>query len=450
MQDSPHYKKTTIESISSDLRGIGFIDEKEYLFRYVNIGDEVTFQERGRGKRKHTVISEIDRKTPIIAPCKHFTECGGCAGQHISYENQFQYKTKPIAEKFETEYSKTPELVYAEKIYGQRNRMDFGVFPGPIVGLHPAGNFRRITDIENCLIQNEFANSELEIFRKLITEFPDIAQDRKKESGFLKYITLRNGINTGDNLNIFTFSEGFENSIREKEFEDAVLKNSKAENIVFCYNRRKAEVSASGKFKTIRGNHFYKEEILGKKFDIPFDSFFQPNPSGFLPILNFIKERIGSFDTDTLIDFFCGTGFFSRIFGDKFKTLHGFEFTESAVTEAVKILANEFPEKEIHFEKADLLQMKESLVSAIGDMGNASVILDPPRNGAGRKLMEFLGQSEAKEIFYVSCNPHSQLADLEFISGNFAIRDVLITDPYPHTPHLESVVWLVKRIDREL
>ncbi|EMP09423.1 tRNA (Uracil-5-)-methyltransferase domain protein, partial [Leptospira interrogans serovar Pyrogenes str. 200701872] len=66
----------------------------------------------------------------------------------------------------------------------------------------------------------------------------------------------------------------------------------------------------------------YKELVCGKEFRVPFDSFFQPNPEGFPPILDFIEKEIPD-SFDHLVDLFCGSGFFSRIFAHKFLKITG-------------------------------------------------------------------------------------------------------------------------------
>ncbi|NUM42833.1 MAG: hypothetical protein HUU45_14535 [Leptospiraceae bacterium] len=262
-------KNIVIRNILSNLKGEGVLEDTPYSFPYTNIGDEVIFEERGRGKRKHFVVSAIIRKKEIQPKCSHFTHCGGCAGQHFSYEEQFELKTNFYKEKIFNEFSITPILISANKEYNYRNRMDFAVFPGKIVGLHQAGNFRKIIDIEHCHLQNDFANNELTKFKNTLHNFPEIIYNRKTEEGFLKYITFRRGVFSSDNIAILTFVKGFENTNEFTKLKSAILQSLESKNIVFCFNRKKAEVSASGEFIAIRGNHFYEEILFEKVFKIP-------------------------------------------------------------------------------------------------------------------------------------------------------------------------------------
>ncbi|MCB1177698.1 MAG: class I SAM-dependent RNA methyltransferase, partial [Leptospiraceae bacterium] len=149
----PIYVK--IESLDHDLNGVAYFNERSYQFKYVLPGDEITFLPLGRGKRRWNKI--LDKSSDITnAKCKHFSICGGCRGQHIEYDKQFELKTKPIIDYYQNNWSLNLNKFPSEKIFHYRNRMDFAVFPG-FVGLREEGNFRKIVDIERCEIQSEKA-----------------------------------------------------------------------------------------------------------------------------------------------------------------------------------------------------------------------------------------------------------------------------------------------------
>jgi len=440
--ENPVLLTTKIVSLNSFLQGVSA--DTNLTFRYADVGDEVTYEARGRGKNKFAKVESISRANEYNPPCQHFADCGGCSGQHISYERQFAVKTKSIVEKFQLDHEFTPELVPSQEHYHYRNRMDFAVFSG-FIGLRQAENFRRIIDVKKCELQSEWANHEFSLIRDLIFErFSDLPFDRRTETGFLKYITLRTSLDSSDTMTIFTFIEEFESSEIEKKFIAEVLSVSTAKNIILCYNRRKSEVSADGKISIVKGNSFYKEDFFQKEILVPFNSFFQPNPKGFMPIIRFIDKVLESVTASTLVDLFCGNGFFSILFGEKFQHLIGYDWVESSIQTANENLTRIYPQKKVNFEKKDLLQIKDvfSVQGAIPD--DAILILDPPRNGIGIKLSEYILQSRISTILYVSCNPHSQLEDLKILSQNYQIISGLITDPYPHTPHLESVLLLKK------
>ncbi|AAS69692.1 class I SAM-dependent RNA methyltransferase [Leptospira interrogans] len=440
--------QSKIEFVNSNLRGIGFVNNTKIEVPYSLPGDvyNVTFFKKKRRKpsAKLELVSQTQRS--FIPPCSAFTKCGGCCAQHISYQDQFRYKTSSLLESYKKDFEIVPTLYPAQKTFYYRNRMDFAVFPGPIVGQREAGSFRHIVDLETCLIQSKESNEELYRFRNLISKFPNLPYDRKSDSGFLKYFTLRKAKNTSELMTILTFVEEFKNTIEEKEFENVCLKSLKADHILFCFNRRKGEISATGEIKILKGMDSYKELVCGKEFRVPFDSFFQPNPEGFQPILDFIEKEIPD-SFDHLVDLFCGSGFFSRIFAHKFLKITGIDSIESSLEIARKQMSLDFPKIDSSYLKVDLFSKHSSskLKVLFSSSDKDVLIADPPRAGLGEFVLDALKDSKVSYFFYVSCNPTSQKSDLWKLKDFFQIQKILITDPYPQTPHLESVAFLKRK-----
>jgi len=83
----------TIEGISNNLTGYGFLEGKKYQFSYASIGDVLQFETLGRGKRKYNKVLTRDSSHDYEPNCEYFTKCGGCKARHIPYPDQFKYKT---------------------------------------------------------------------------------------------------------------------------------------------------------------------------------------------------------------------------------------------------------------------------------------------------------------------------------------------------------------------
>ena len=76
---------------------------------------------------------------------------------------------------------------------------------------------------------------------------------------------------------------------------------------------------------------------------------------------------------------------------------------------------------------------------------NDIIILDPPRKGLDRKLVDGLIRKDVKNIVYVSCNPNTLARDYNIFKENgYILKEISCVDMFPNTIHVEAVTLLVK------
>ena len=73
------------------------------------------------------------------------------------------------------------------------------------------------------------------------------------------------------------------------------------------------------------------------------------------------------------------------------------------------------------------------------------IITDPPRAGMHQDVVDVILKAQPEVIVYVSCNPATQARDLELLGSDYRITDIQPVDMFPHTPHVENVVRLVRK-----
>jgi len=73
---------------------------------------------------------------------------------------------------------------------------------------------------------------------------------------------------------------------------------------------------------------------------------------------------------------------------------------------------------------------------------DSAVIVDPPRSGCDSKLIDTINQKLPEKLVYLSCNPITQVRDLERLTQNYQITDVTGYNFFPHTPHVECLTLL--------
>ena len=71
------------------------------------------------------------------------------------------------------------------------------------------------------------------------------------------------------------------------------------------------------------------------------------------------------------------------------------------------------------------------------------VVLDPPRRGAGRRVVEAVAALEPSRVVLVACDPAALARDLAaFLGQGFRLGDLAALDMFPHTHHLEALAVL--------
>ena len=119
-------------------------------------------------------------------------------------------------------------------------------------------------------------------------------------------------------------------------------------------------------------------------------------------------------------------------------TIAGIEIVEEAVKLA-KINAKNNRIKNytcISSTAKDILNMVQS---------NDIIIVDPPRKGLDKKLVDGLIKKDVKNIVYVSCNANTLTRDYSIFKENgYILKEISCVDMFPNTIHVETVTLLVK------
>ena len=183
--------------------------------------------------------------------------------------------------------------------------------------------------------------------------------------------------------------------------------------------------------KYIKGKEYLIDEINKYKFSIYPLSFYQINNEGMTSIYNKAKEYI--LGGDTLLDLYCGTGTIGIWMSDIFRKVVGVEINESSIKNAnINKKLNNI--NNIEFICSDAKRIKGKF---------DSIIVDPPRNGLSKEVINYINNSNSKRLVYISCNYKTLKRDIDLLS-NYALKDISICDMFPRTKHVESVCMLEK------
>ena len=168
------------------------------------------------------------------------------------------------------------------------------------------------------------------------------------------------------------------------------------------------------------------DTILGHEYSYSPNGFFQINLPVYEMALSEIKKHI---ETNKVLDLYAGVGTIGlSVARDKDLTL--VEIDKNAFSELAR---NAKSAKAIHAKSEDALNYIAP---------DQTVILDPPRAGADKKLLEKLLETKPQKIIYLSCNPSTQARDLKILTEKYRIDLVKPFNFFPRTPHLENLVVL--------
>lgn len=209
----------------------------------------------------------------------------------------------------------------------------------------------------------------------------------------------------------------------------------------------------------LRGRTWTQEEVASARgdhhaFRITGDGFWQVHRSAPTMLVDAVLQAAALRPGQVVADLYAGAGLFSAFLADAVgpeglvlsveaspgasrdarRNLHG--VTQAAVLNGLtdRVLGGWLaqPEKPV----ADC---------GLGGRTVDTVVLDPPRAGAGKSAVERIHRLDPARIVYVSCDPASFARDLGLLSGaGWAAETVQVFDLYPDTHHMESVAVLTR------
>ena len=454
-------KGQTIELQITDLNnlgnGVGRYDGQVVFVRGAVSGDVVR-----ASVIKVNKSFAVARLVDIITPspdrmseefCTAPLSCGGCVYRHITYESELELKRGYVKAEFLkaglSEVNVLPVLSTG-RVSGYRNKAQYPIAKGKngtYAGFF-ASKTHNVIPAEQCSIQaDEFAP-----ILRFVCEFADnhgwSVYDEESGRGLLRHVYLRVGEKTGQIMLCLVING--DALPRENEFVSAVRERfDKIVSIVINQNKENTNVVLGKKYRTLYGKEGIEDELCGLKFFISPASFYQVNRDGAELLYNKAAELAALRGDEVLMDLYCGTGTIGLSMAKKAKVLCGIEIVESAV-ECAKENAARNQIDNARFICADAGD-KDVILAAAGGTRPDVVIIDPPRKGSTKELVECLADLCVPKIVYVSCGPDTLARDCAwFRESGYEIGEVQPVDMFPRTGHVESVVCLTRRLDVDM
>ena len=442
-----------IEKVKFPNKGIMYIEEERIPVLVPDTFPGQKVRVRLQRKRKGTwegrALEHLENPAHFVKPsCEYFGLCGGCAMQHLSYENQLEHKHEQVQTLLQnagvTGYDDMG-ILGSPSEWAYRNKMEFSFGDackdGPMtLGMHRKNSTFDIITVDGCKIVDEDFNMILRFVLRYAQSFNLPFYKKKIHEGFLRYLIVRRSETTGDLLiNIVTTTQ--------RDFEFTELANylvdlgtkGKIAGILHTYSDTLADAVKPDSTRVLYGKDAFTETILGLQFNISPYSFFQTNTKGAELLYKTALDMPQDITSKVVFDLYSGTGTIAQIMATKAKEVYGIEIVEEAVEKA-KENAKLNNLTNCHFVAGDVLKEVENF-----HVKPELIVLDPPREGIHPKAIDKIIGFDAKELLYISCKPTSLARDLPvFEQSGYKVEKVCCVDMFPHTHHVETIAYLVK------
>lgn len=386
-------------------RGISYINNKVTFIDKV-VPEDIVEVELTKEKKKYNEakLIKIIKQSPlrIDAKCPYFSKCGGCQFQNITYENTIKYKKEKIVNIFSKhKISIFPEVITNISPYNYRNKITLKVNNYKI-GFY-INKTHNLVEINKCLLANPAINKTIPLIKRFNICNGEVTIRCNQNAEILIVI------NSQDNLNI-----------------DITYLKSKIKLVGIVVNN-----------KTYYGENSLFERMNNLLFKISYDSFFQVNPFIASQLFQIIGDNIDS--SDKVLDLYCGVGTLSLMAAKKAQKVLGIEVVPNAIINALfNARVNDLNNTQFVINDAS------TAISKIKPDFN-KIIVDPPRRGLTKNIIDVLLKIKPDEIIYVSCDPQTLVRDFTLLSSIYEIKKSYILDMFSYTYHIETILILIKK-----
>jgi len=469
----PLLESVTIEAVAAEGKCLFHWDDLVVFVPFCVPGDVCDVQIR---RKKHSfaegeVTRFIEYSNVRANPfCKHFGVCGGCKWQNLPYEKQLKFKQQQVFDQLtrigKIELPEFSPILGSVKTQEYRNKLDFGcankryltseeiaslphdesqsLKDVPAIGFHITGAFDKILPIEKCWLMDDLHNQIRNEVYRYAMEHQLSFFDLRQQVGFLRDVIIRNSA-TGEWMVIFQFH--YDKTGGEPEAK-ALMQHiadqfPQISSLMYLDNQKCNDTIGDQDILVFKGNDHIFELMEDLRFKVGPKSFYQTNTEQAYHLYSVAREFASLAGDEIVYDLYTGTGTIANFVARKARKVVGIEYVPEAIEDA-KINSEVNGIDNTLFYAGD---MKDILTDAfIAEHGRPDVIItDPPRAGMHPDVVKTILRAAPQRIVYVSCNPATQARDLHDLDVDYRVAAVQPVDMFPHTPHVENVVLLIRK-----
>jgi len=402
------------------------------LFRSVTVTsgiptETVRLALSGSGKRwRGEVIAVLDPAPERAMPsCPVVDSCGGCEWQHLNHDGQLKHKAAIVRRLLSVQRLPTriDEIVPMPDPWRYRVRAQIAL--GATAGFRELRS-KRIVRLNHCPVVHPRISWLLEQLNRLLKlgDLPDFGG---------KLLLHAQIVGPERDRRLQLLLEGIDglhlNDPEPIRSTAAVLAGLRDVDSV-------SWTRGSGDVEALHGSVFSEIEVGQRRYIVPAGSFFQSNLQLLPKLLDRIDELANLDGTQHVADIYGGIGLLGLAVAERAHHLTIIEIDPIATqagerTAALRGLDN------VSFVAAPAEEAILTLPAL------ERVIVDPPRTGLDRQVVETLCVLQPEIIIYVSCNPATFARDAAALTrAGYRMDHLSLWDFYPQTVHVEVVAKL--------
>jgi 23S rRNA (uracil1939-C5)-methyltransferase len=383
------------------------------------------------------VIKPSENRTKII--CPKFYSCGGCDFLHVKYKQQAIIKKTYLIELI-NQYRlnvNINDVVLADQNLNYRHKaiLSATTFKNQLkLGLYKKGS-KEIFPFLDCYLHEKETNLVFKLIEEQMNLYKIKAYHYEKNEGLLKHVQIRKSYTSNEML--ITFVTNGDVLPHAKQMIRKIREVfPKATSFVQNVHYKKTHLVLVEKDKILYGPGYITDEILGIKYRLSSQSFYQVNPLQMVKLYDFALNLAEIKKTDFVVDTYSGIGTISLLATKYSNRVLSIESNKSAHLDAIQ---------NAKLNQIQNIQMIHDDVSSFIDQITEKVdvlIMDPPREGATEIFIHKVLKLSPRKIIYISCGPESLMRDLKLFKEKYQFNQIYPFDMFPQTAHVESITLL--------
>ncbi len=422
------HQSVQVEKLDHHGAGIAYQNKKPVFIEGALPGEQVLIQlTESKSKFSRANLIKIQKaSTQRVEPfCSHYQQCGGCNMQHLSIDDQREYKQHTLSQLMKKFSGQTAQLdapiTADERGYRRRARISllFNKKSRQLQFGFRKKHSKEIVNVAHCPVLAPELDELLPELQSLLAGFSH--QDTLGHVELVK----------ADNTRIIVLRHS------------KALKDDDNNALVEFANRHQASLylmPQNDQLNLICGDSGYYLEA-GVEIAFEPNNFIQVNQQVNDSMVKQAVDWLALSSQDRVLDLFCGLGNFSLPIAQQVASVVGVEGVDAMVEKAAANAARNGLSN-AQFYQANLEEDFSGQIWA-GEKFD-KVLLDPARAGASG-IVDQLSALGAERVVYVSCNPATLARDSQsLLSQGFKLEKLGMLDMFPHTSHLESMALFVK------